>query len=106
MSQRKLRMTVTVDRELVEAGNRAVARGMANSLSGWVDAALREKVERERALEHLREAVSDYESEFGEITGHEMARQQRADRENAVVVRGRRSDPVSGTDSTDDARTA
>jgi len=40
MTPSKRRLTVTVDPELVEAGNRAVAEGKADSLSGWVNGAL------------------------------------------------------------------
>jgi hypothetical protein len=90
MTARKQRLTVTVDPDLVEAGNRAVAEGNAASLSGWVSTALAEKVHRDRQLADLRAAIADYEAEFGEITVGEMAAQRRRDREDAVVVRGRR----------------
>lgn len=66
MTVRKQRLTVTVDPELVEAGNRAVANREADSLSGWVSAALADKVRRDRKLEKLRAAIVDYEAEFGE----------------------------------------
>jgi len=82
---------VTVDPELIEAGNRAVASGEADSLSGWVSAALSDRVRRDRKLESLRAAIADYEAEYGEITKAELAAQRRADREDAVVVRGRGS---------------
>ena len=88
MTRRKERLTVTVDPELVEAGNRAVADGEAQSLSGWVSAALLEKIDRDRKLASLQTAISEYEAEFGEITAEEMVAQRRADREDAVVVRG------------------
>lgn len=91
MTPRKHRLTVTVDPDLIEAGSRAVADGDADSMSGWVSTALSEKVQRDRALERLRAAIADYEAEFGEISTGEMAAQRRADRENAVVVRGRGS---------------
>src|SRR5437870_5353726 len=90
MTPRKQRLTVTVDPELIEAGNRAVAEGYADSVSGWVSTALSEKMLRDQRLEQLRIAIADYEAEFGEITTAEMAAQQRADREDAVVVRGSR----------------
>jgi ribonuclease HII len=86
-SRRKLRLTVTIDPELVEAGNRAVAEGKADSLSAWVSAAVAEKVHRDVQLAHLRAAIADYEAEFGEITPEEIRTQQRADRGEAVVVR-------------------
>jgi len=94
MSARKQRLTVTVDPKLVEAGNRAVLAGAAGSLSGWVCTALAEKVRRDEQLEHLRAAIADYEADLGEITADEMAAQRRADREDALVVRGRRRKAV------------
>lgn len=94
MRVRKQRLTVTVDPELVEAGNRAVAAGDAHSLSGWVSGALAEQVRRDQKLERLRAAIAGYEAEFGEITAEETAAHRRADRENAAVVRGRRSKPA------------
>jgi hypothetical protein len=87
VAARKHRLTVTVDHALVEAGNRAVAEGDADSLSGWVNDALAERVARETKLAHVRAAIADYEAEFGVITADEIAAQARADRENAVVVR-------------------
>jgi nucleotide-binding universal stress UspA family protein len=89
MTPRKRRLTVTVDPELVEAGNRAVASGTADSLSAWVSIALAERARRDEQLTRLRDAIADFESEFGEITAEEIALQQRADRADAVVVRGR-----------------
>ena len=88
---RKQRLTVTVDPELVAAGSRAVEAGSAESLSGWVNAALAEKARRDQRLEALSAAIADYEAEFGEITAEEMAVQRRRDRQEAVVVRGRRT---------------
>lgn len=88
---RKQRLTVTVDPELVAAGSRAVEAGSAESLSGWVNAALVEQARRDQRLEALSAALADYEAEFGEITAEEMAVQLRRDRQEAVVVRGRRT---------------
>lgn len=89
MTPRKQRLTVTVDPDLVEAGNRAVASGAADSMSAWVSAALADRARRDRQLARLRDAVAGYEAEFGEITAEELAAQRRADRADAVVVRGR-----------------
>lgn len=92
MTSKKQRLTVTVDPELIEAGQRAVEAGKADSVSGWVSAALEEKIRRDRKLALLAAAIADYEAEFGEITAEEIATRQRSDREDAVVVRsGRRS---------------
>jgi hypothetical protein len=57
-------------------------------MSGWVTSALVEKVARDAKLAALRDAISDYEAEFGEITADELASQERADRKAAIVVRG------------------
>ena len=94
MIVRKQRLTVTVDPQLVEAGNQAVARGEASSLSAWVSRALADRARHDERLAHLRHAIADYEAEFGEITSDELAAQLRADREEAVVVRGQRRQPT------------
>jgi hypothetical protein len=91
MSTRKERLTVTVDPEFIEAGNHAVAEGRAESLSAWVNAALAERVARERRLVALARAVAEYEQRFGAISAQELADQARADRESAVVLRGNRA---------------
>ena len=72
------------------------ASGAAASLSAWVSTALAERARRDVQLARLREAVADYEAEFGEMTAEELAAQRRADREDAVVVRGQRR-PKRGT---------
>ena len=90
MTTRKERLTVTVDPDLIEAGNQAVAAGLAESLSGWVNAALVERAIRDRRLRSLSDAITAYEADHGQITADEMATQARRDREEAVVVRGSR----------------
>jgi uncharacterized protein YllA (UPF0747 family) len=94
MSTRKERLTVTVDPEFIEAGNDAVAEGKAESLSAWVNAALAERVARERRLVALARAVTAYEERFGAISAQELADQARADRESAIVLRGNRAGPA------------
>ncbi len=95
---------MTVDPELIEAGNQAVAAGDADSLSGWVNAALAAKATYDRRLRALADAVASYEAEFGEITAEEMATQQRADRQSAVVVRGRQAKQTRQTRQTKPAK--
>ena len=73
MTQRKRRLTVTVDPELVEVGNRAVASGAADSLSAWVSIALADKARRDEQLARLQDGITDYEAEFGEITAEDRA---------------------------------
>ena len=88
MTVRKERVTVTVDADLVTAGNRAVKLGHAESLSGWINEALVERAAKERRLKAMSEAVAAYEAELGEISTAEMAAQRRADARAAVPVRG------------------
>lgn len=90
MPDRKRRLTVTVDPSLVEAGQRAVEAGQATSVSAWVSSAIEERVERDRRLALLADAIAGYEAEHGEITEAEIVAQRRRDREDATVVRGRR----------------
>jgi hypothetical protein len=90
MRARKERLTVTVDRWLVEAANAAVAAGRADSLSAWVNLALAEQAAKERRLAALAALISEYEAKHGVITDAELAAQQRADRRNAIVIRGSR----------------
>ncbi|MBA3575262.1 MAG: type II toxin-antitoxin system ParD family antitoxin [Actinomycetota bacterium] len=89
MTQRKERLTVTVDPELIAAGAAAVEAGRADSLSGWVNQALAERAERDRKLAALDDAIAAYEARAGSITDEELREQQRVDRAAAVVVRGR-----------------
>jgi hypothetical protein len=93
---RKERMTVTVDRELVEAGSAAVAAGNAESLSGWVNLAMAERAEKELRLRAMASAVALYEAEFGVMSSAELTAQQRADRRTAVIVRGTHKPKVRG----------
>jgi len=88
MTVRKERLTVTVDVEVIKAGNVAVAAGVAPSLSAWVNDALLVQVRRDQRLRALDDAIADYESEYGEISPEEIRVQDRRDRESAVVVRG------------------
>lgn len=99
MTPKKHRLTVTVDPELIAAGQRAVESGQAESVSGWVSAALEDKVRRDRKLALLAAAVADYEKEYGEISAEDVARQRRADRQDATVVRGQRRQDARNTKS-------
>lgn len=89
MTIHKRRLTVTVDPDLIEAGNEAVSSGRADSLSGWVTTALAEKVARDAKFAALGDAIADYEAEFGNVTTEEIATQVRADRASATIVRGK-----------------
>jgi hypothetical protein len=88
MSDRKERVTVTLDRALVEAANAAVAAGTADSISAWVNVAVEEHVAKERRLAALSELVAAYEAEHGLITAGELVAREREDRRSANVIRG------------------
>jgi metal-responsive CopG/Arc/MetJ family transcriptional regulator len=89
MRSKKERLTVTVDRALVRAGNEAVTSGRSQSLSGWVNLALAERAAKERRLTAMANAVAAYEAKFGEISADELTTQHRSDRQSAIVIRGK-----------------
>ena len=86
---RRERLTVTVDPALIQAGQDAVAAGRAESVSAWVNLALAERAAKERLLAAMADAVVAYEAKFGAITAGELSAQAHADRELAIVVRGK-----------------
>lgn len=85
------RLTVSVDAELVAVGASAVAEGRAESMSGWVNEALMDRVAKDRRLAALADAVAAYESEHGVIGEDELNEQARADRHAAATMRMRAS---------------
>jgi Arc/MetJ-type ribon-helix-helix transcriptional regulator len=84
----KSRLSVTVDEDLIEAGQAAVAAGEAESISAWVNDALRVKADHERKLRALDEFIKAYEAEHGEITDEEMEAAYRSMKARAIVIRG------------------
>lgn len=80
---------MTVDPNLIKAGDQAVAAGPAASLSAWVNTALESRAAQDHRLRSLAGAVNNFENQCGEITAEEIAAHLRADREDDVVVRGR-----------------
>ncbi len=87
MSTRE-RLSATVESDLLAAGRAAVAAGRAESLSAWVNDALRRQLEHEQRLHAFDEFLTEYEAEHGVITEQEMAEAGKHDRANARVVRG------------------
>jgi Arc/MetJ-type ribon-helix-helix transcriptional regulator len=84
----KQRMSASVDAELVAVAQEAVAAGQAESVSAWVNDALRLKADHDRRLRALDEFLEGYEAEHGEISEEEMREAARSARSRAVVVRG------------------
>lgn len=81
------RLSATVEAELLAAGRAAVAEGRAESLSAWVNAALRRQADHDRRMQALDDFLAGYEAEHGEITEDEIREAQRRSRSRAVVVR-------------------
>ena len=84
----KRRLSASVDAELVAVAQQAVTGGRAESISAWVNDALRLKADHDRRLQALDEFLAAYEAEHGEITEDEMRDAARRARERAVIVRG------------------
>ncbi len=82
------RLSVTVAGELLEAGRAAVAEGRAESVSAWVNDALRLKADHDRRMRALDEFIAAYEAEHGVISDDEIRQAKRRARARAVVVRG------------------
>src|SRR5262249_19980158 len=80
------RVTVTLDRALVDAANAAVAAGRADSLSAWVNLALAVHVAKERRLVALSKMVAEYEAGFGVITPDELALRERVTRGSLCIT--------------------
>ena len=72
-------------------------QGEAESLSAWVNDALRLKAEHDRRLRAPDEFIAGYEAEHGEITEAEMRDAARAARGRAVAVRGTGGPAEPGT---------
>ena len=84
----KERLSASVDADLLAVAQEAVAEGRAESISAWVNDALRLKVAHDQRLRALDEFVAAFEAEHGEITDEEMRAAARRARGGAIVVRG------------------
>jgi hypothetical protein len=83
----RARLSASVDADLLAAGRAAVAEGRADSLSAWVNDALKLQADHERRMRALDEFLAAYEAEHGTITEAEMDAAARRSRSRAVVVR-------------------
>ncbi len=84
----KVRLTASVDREQLAAARDAVAAGRADSVSAWVNEAMRRQAELESRLAAMASLIAAYEAEHGVITEEEIRDASRWARERAIVVRG------------------
>ena len=84
----KERLSASVDAGLVAVAQDAVARGQAESVSAWVNDALRLKADQDRRLRAIDDFLAAYEAEHGPVTEEEIRDAARRARGRAVVVRG------------------
>jgi ABC-type nitrate/sulfonate/bicarbonate transport system substrate-binding protein len=87
----KQRLSASVDAELIAAAERAAASGQVDTVSAWVNDAMRLKLEHDRRLVALAELVADHEAAYGAITRQELAEAAREARRRATSVRGVRA---------------
>lgn len=78
---------MSLDQDLIDAAEKAVAAGHASSVSAWVAEAMTKHSAHHQRLEALREFIADWEAEFGEITEEDMVRNERELAERTIVVR-------------------
>jgi hypothetical protein len=83
----KQRLSASVDVELLEAAQAAVAEGRATSISAWVNDALTLKAEHDRRMHAFDSFLHTYEAEHGVITEAEIDQAVRRARSRATVVR-------------------
>ena len=73
---------------LIRAAEEAVKKGLATSVSAWVNDALQLKLTQDRKMEALASFISAYEREQGEISPEEIRLATRRARSRAVSARG------------------
>jgi Arc/MetJ-type ribon-helix-helix transcriptional regulator len=100
----KQRLSASVDAELLETAQSAVRAGRAESLSAWVNDALRLKADHERRMEALDVFLAAYEAEHGVITDEEMDQAVRRARVTALDCTSGRSAGASARRARRDRR--
>ena len=93
----KQRLSASVDADLLAVAQEAVAQGQADSVSAWINDALRLKAAHDRRLQALDNFLTAFEAEHGEITDEEMREAARNARGRAVVVRSTPQSRRAGT---------
>jgi Arc/MetJ-type ribon-helix-helix transcriptional regulator len=83
----KQRLSASVDAELLQAAQSAVEEGRADSISAWVNDALRLKAQHDRRMQALDSFLASYEAEHGVITETEIDEAVRRAQSRATVVR-------------------
>ncbi|MEJ7782073.1 MAG: hypothetical protein WKF99_05855 [Solirubrobacteraceae bacterium] len=83
----KQRLSASVNKVYIEEGRAAVEAGRAESLSAWVNEALRKQAEDEGRLRALDEFMTEYQAEHGEFTEEELEENRRDMEARAIKVR-------------------
>lgn len=87
----KRRLSASVDADLLAAAERAVELSEVESVSAWVNDAMRKKHEHEGRLRALASAIAAYEAEFGVITEEDMVHAERELKRRTITTRGLRA---------------
>ena len=91
----KTRLSATVDTDVLAAVQAAVAAGEAESVSAYVNDALRLKAEHDRRLRGIDDFTAAYEAEHGEITDEQMEAAYR--RAGQLLARTGTSDAIDAS---------
>jgi Arc/MetJ-type ribon-helix-helix transcriptional regulator len=84
----KERLSASVDADLIAVAQEAVADGRSDSVSSWVNDALRLKAAHDQRLRAIDDFIAAFEADHGEISEAEMREATRRARGRAIVVRG------------------
>jgi Arc/MetJ-type ribon-helix-helix transcriptional regulator len=87
----KVRLSVSIDAEVLKEAERMVKAGAAPNLSVWVNNAMKKQLDSDRRLAAGRALIADYEARHGVITDEEIELAQREARRRALSVRGLRA---------------
>lgn len=95
----KQRLSASVDADLIESGKTAVSAGRADSISEWVNAALRRQASHDARLEAVGDFIAAFEAEHGKITDEEIEDTYRRTKARAIIVRDGRIMAPSSEDA-------
>ncbi|CAN5814661.1 hypothetical protein BH11MYX3_BH11MYX3_10350 [soil metagenome] len=85
--ERKRRLSVSVDAELMDAAELSVKRGEAPTLSAYVSDGLKQKLQSDQRLRAMDDFLEEYEREYGNITEEGVAESVRELQSRALHVR-------------------
>ena len=83
----KVRITVSVEADLLNHAQAAVQAGVCRSLSEWIGQAMAEQLAKDARQAALDELLAEFEAEYGPITDEEIAEQRQRDRDASAALR-------------------